>query len=176
MCSGKIGTTGSSWHLALPMRWFGASTMFSRQRKHEEEEQEDCRQELLGATQYLARLSARGRAAQYGLDLPEVRGINHTRSNPYMARNACRIKKREYEDWRRNNFRWTPEGVAEDKKKSKDLEAEWDEAERISFEAGFEFWDRRGVRQNVGVKPEMMVEIVKLFLSQHGHAFKFLEK
>ena len=65
---------------------------------------------------------------------------------------------------------------AEDKESWRTLQLEWDEAEGISFEAGFEFYDRRGWRMNVGKKRDFMVEVVDLFLSRHGEKFKKLRR
>ena len=54
------------------------------------------------------------------------------------------------------------------------MQSAWDHAEKISRESGFEFYDRHNHRQNVGAKPALMDDVVKLFLSKHGSYFKHL--
>ena len=46
-----------------------------------------------------ARLSERSKAGLLGQELPPVRGINHTRSGPYLARQHARQQQRECNEW-----------------------------------------------------------------------------
>ena len=131
----------------------------------------------LASSQDLSRLSERSRAKYLG----EVFGCS---SVPYLARQAARINTHRY--WKRRQqqiydhrhgiSQWGPEVDAEDKESWRTLQLEWDEAEGISFEAGFEFNDRRGCRMAVGKKQDFMVEVVDLLLSRHGGKFKKLRR
>ena len=130
----------------------------------------------------LDKLSARSRAMFLDEPVPEVRGVNHQRSAPYMARLMARLMTYQYrsrqatawDDHRAGRKAWTQASKQEDDEEWRAMQSQWDYAEKISRESGFEFYDRHGNRLNVGVKPSIVADVVKLFLSKHGSYFKHL--
>ena len=48
----------------------------------------------------------------------------------------------------------------------------WDEAEKVSYDTAFPFYDRAGKRQNVGRNEAMVVAVVRIFLREYGERMK----
>ena len=106
-----------------------------------------------------ARLSERSKAGLLGQELPPVRGINHVRSVPYQARDHARQQQREYYEWEAKQWQdyqnspassrgsWTAAEQQEWERRWQAVQDNWDYAERISYESGFEFYDRHGEKR-----------------------------
>ena len=129
----------------------------------------------------LSRLSERSRARLFGLEVPPVRGINHPRSEPFKARAAARFLQIEYGETNKKAWEeyssgrpWTQQDQEADNQSRQAVQTAWDHAEEISYVAGHEFFDRNGMRKNIGTKTPFVAEVVNIYLDRHGRNMKRL--
>ena len=124
----------------------------------------------------LLSMSEQNRAKMLGKPIPEIEGW----SVPYNARMRVRMEEERYNDLRvlwqsiYDRGEWTHflQEQAEDWRRR--VDALWDEAEQLSYEGGYEFWDRHGIRRNEGKihVPPFRDEAAAVYLNRCGTAWK----
>jgi hypothetical protein len=123
------------------------------------------------------KLSERNQYIELGLTpVPPIRGIQHRRSIPLIARLDARKRETEYHAWVKEveaSGYWSDENRDWYTSEWQEIEQDWKHAVTISMGSGNEFYDRDRVLQNQGQKPNMVTEIIDLYWREYGHLGHF---
>ena len=125
----------------------------------------------------VVKLSERNMYKELGLTpVPPIKGIQHRRSIPLIARLDVRKREAEYNAWVKEveaGGCWPDEHRAWYYKEWQEIEQDWKHVHTISMESGNEFYDRDGVLHNEGKKPKILTEIIDLYWLEYGHLGHF---
>ena len=129
--------------------------------------------------------SERTKAKLKNEPIPDVKGINHKRSEAYNLREAARSEQRAFNEQEARWWELCRAGKMEWHEATNDrynawkdkLDAQWTKAEETSFASGFEFYDRNGKHQRGKERsPPFIVEAVDIYLANSNGNWKTIKK
>ena len=71
-----------------------------------------------------------------------------------------------WSEWRADPSSWTAQEQHHWKTWKRNVDSLWDKAHEASEKAGYEYWDRDGVRRNEGKTPTFMETAVPMYLDR----------
>ena len=98
---------------------------------------------------------------------------------PMVARIDARTREQKYNNWAAELMargrRWSEEDVRHWHDEYEAVKKEWDEAEKLSFDSGYGFFDRYGTWRE-GSKPDFITQVIDNYLRAYPDKYRKLEK